>query len=65
MKYCEKFSVQRGSTVRLDKINDDFKDNYEGQTLAMNEIKKYTQRFRAIAGTLDCSIPPIVEIAEC
>lgn len=59
MKYCEKFRVQQGSTVRLDKINADFKDNYEGQTLAMYEIKKYTQCFRAIAGTLNCSIPPI------
>lgn len=48
MNYGEKFRVKPGSAVRLDKVDAAFKDKHEGQTSALGELEKYTQRLREL-----------------
>lgn len=48
MNYSEKFMVKPGSTVKLAKIDADYKDKHEDQTTALGEIEKYAQRLREL-----------------
>lgn len=48
MKYSEKFRVNPGSRVRLDKIDAAFKDKHEDQASALVELEKYTQQLREL-----------------
>ncbi len=47
MKYSDKFRVEEGNTVRLDKIDAGFKNKYD-QTSAQVEIERYTKRLREL-----------------
>lgn len=48
MKYSEKFRVNPGSRVRLDRIDAAFKDKHEDQASALVELEKYTQQLREL-----------------
>jgi PPK2 family polyphosphate:nucleotide phosphotransferase len=48
MNYSERFRVETGSKVRLDRIDAAFKDRHEDQTSALGEIERYTQRLREL-----------------
>ena len=41
MNYIEKFKVETGNTVRLDKIDAVFKDKHVDQTSALGDIEIY------------------------
>ncbi|MDA8412246.1 MAG: polyphosphate kinase 2 family protein [Desulfobacteraceae bacterium] len=47
VKYSDKFRVEEGNTVRLDKIDAGFKNKYD-QTSAQVEIERYTKRLREL-----------------
>ncbi len=44
MKYYERFMVEPGSKVRLDRIDADFKDKHESHEAALPEIEKHRQK---------------------
>ncbi len=48
MKYSDKFRVNPGSKVRLDKIDAAFKDKHEDQASALVELEKYTRLLREL-----------------
>jgi PPK2 family polyphosphate:nucleotide phosphotransferase len=48
MKYSEKFRVETGSKVRLDRIDAAFKDRHEDQSSAQGETERFTQRLREL-----------------
>jgi PPK2 family polyphosphate:nucleotide phosphotransferase len=48
MKYSEKFRVNPGSTVRLNKIDSAFRDKHEDRTSALAELEKNAQRLREL-----------------
>jgi PPK2 family polyphosphate:nucleotide phosphotransferase len=48
MKYSDRFRVKPESTVRLDKIDADFKDKHKDQASALDEIEGYTKRLREL-----------------
>lgn len=48
MKYSDKFRVNPGSKVRLDKIDAAFKDKHEDQASALVDLEKYTRLLREL-----------------
>jgi PPK2 family polyphosphate:nucleotide phosphotransferase len=48
MNYSERFRVETGKKVRLDRIDAAFKDRHEDQASALGEIERYTQRLREL-----------------
>ena len=48
MNYSDKFRVESGSTVKLDRIDASFRNKHEDQTSASADLEKYNQRLREL-----------------